>query len=168
MRTAPGPYPPDLSRSEFERDVNADSSRILFRHARRTRAIWQYWPGPRPCQGRLPFSPNATRIGLPSASRPAATELSERLSPPLEPTAPHGALDGNRKLSLVGLPRSAQFQLPSTILHACAIVGLRGKPEPDNGAYPRWWSALFSAGVLSLYDSASEFAGPSCLAEELA
>jgi hypothetical protein len=42
VRTAPGPCPPDLSRSAFKGRSDAGSSRTPLRHARRIRAIWQY------------------------------------------------------------------------------------------------------------------------------
>jgi len=42
VRAAPGPYPPDLSRQAIKGRTNAGSSRTPLRHARRTRAIWQY------------------------------------------------------------------------------------------------------------------------------
>ena len=54
------------------RDVNAGSSRTPFRHARRTRTIWQYWHVPA-LSGLLPPSPAPPGSGCPQLHRPAAT-----------------------------------------------------------------------------------------------
>src|SRR6266516_8045315 len=74
-----------------ERRNDAGSSRTPLRHARRTRAIWQYWRVPA-LSGLLPPSPALPGSGCPQLRRPAATRsAAEGLSPPLESTAPHGA-----------------------------------------------------------------------------
>jgi hypothetical protein len=51
---------------------NAGSSRTPFRHARRTRAIWQYWHVPA-LSGLLPPSPAPPGSGCPQLHQPAAT-----------------------------------------------------------------------------------------------
>jgi hypothetical protein len=66
-RTAPGPYPPDLSRCQSRGRNNAGSSRTPFRHARRTRPIWQYWTRPGFVRA-APALSGTTRIRLPSAT----------------------------------------------------------------------------------------------------
>ena len=71
-RTAPGPSPPDLSRCQSQGRNNAGSSRTPFRHARRTRPIWQYWHVPA-LSGLLPPSPAPPGSGCPQLHRPAAT-----------------------------------------------------------------------------------------------
>ena len=80
------------------RDVNAGSLRTPFHPARRTRTIWQYWRVPA-LSGPLATLPGVTRVRLPPAPPPCCDrEGDEGLSPPIESTAPHGALNGNRKL----------------------------------------------------------------------
>jgi len=91
VRAAPGPYPPDLSRQTVKRRNSAGSSRTPLRHTRRTRTIWQYWHVPA-LSGLLPPSPALPGSGCPQLRRLAATRsAAEGLSPPLEPSAPHGA-----------------------------------------------------------------------------
>jgi hypothetical protein len=91
VRTAPGPYPPDLSRQAFKGRNHAGSSRTPLRHARRTHTIWQCWRVPA-LSGLLPPIPALPGSGCPQLRRPAATRsAAEGLSPPLESSAPHGA-----------------------------------------------------------------------------
>jgi hypothetical protein len=56
---------------------NAGSSRTPFRHARRTRTIWQYWHVPA-LSGLLPPSPAPPGSGCPQLHQPAATDQQRR------------------------------------------------------------------------------------------
>ena len=76
------------------RDVNAGSLRTPFHPARRTRTIWQCWHVPT-LSGPLTTFTATTWIGLPPAPPSCDRIGSEGLSPPLESTAPHGALNGS-------------------------------------------------------------------------
>jgi hypothetical protein len=67
VRTAPGPYPPDLSRWAIMGPDHAGSSRTPLRLARRTRPIWQSWARPGFVRA-APALPGTTRIRLPSAT----------------------------------------------------------------------------------------------------
>ena len=99
VRAAPGPYPPGLGPVRTLRNVYAGSLRTPFHPARRTRAIWQCWHVPA-LSGPLATLPVVTRIGLPPAPPPCCDRAGgEGLSPPLEYTAPHGALNGGRILT---------------------------------------------------------------------
>ena len=81
------------------RNVNAGSLRTPFHPARRTRTIWQCWHVPA-LSGPLATLPVTTRIRLPPAPPSCCDRIGgEGLSPPLESTAPHGALNGDRKLT---------------------------------------------------------------------
>ena len=81
------------------RDVNAGSLRTPFHPARRTRTIWQCWHVPT-LSGPLATLSVTTRIGLPPASPSCCDRIGRGgLTPPLESTAPHGALNGGRKLT---------------------------------------------------------------------
>jgi Protein of unknown function (DUF4240) len=55
------------------------SSRTPFRHARRTRPIWQYWHVPA-LSGPLPALPGTTRIRLPSATPPCCDRTEAKVS----------------------------------------------------------------------------------------
>jgi hypothetical protein len=77
------------------RDVNAGSLRTPFHPARRTRTIWQCWRVPT-LSGPLATLTVITRIGLPPAPPSCCDRIGGGgLPPPLESTAPHGALNGN-------------------------------------------------------------------------
>jgi hypothetical protein len=69
VRATSGPDPPGSSRWNDKRRNNAGSSRTPLHHARRTRAIWQYWHVPS-LSGLLTALPGTTRVRLPSASLP--------------------------------------------------------------------------------------------------
>ena len=74
------------------RDVNAGSSRTPFHLACRTRTIWQCWHAPA-LSGPLATLTGITRIRLPPASPSRCDRIGGGgLPPPLESTAPHGAL----------------------------------------------------------------------------
>jgi hypothetical protein len=73
------------------RDVNAGSLRIPFRHARRTRVIWQYCHVPA-LSGPLATLPGTSRTRLPSASQSCCDRNhGAGLTPPLDQQTPHGA-----------------------------------------------------------------------------
>jgi hypothetical protein len=80
-RTAPGPHPPGSSRCQDQGRNNAGSSRTPFRHARRTRPIWQYWIRPG-FVGAAPTLPGTTRIRLPPASPPCYDKAEAKVSHP--------------------------------------------------------------------------------------
>jgi hypothetical protein len=90
VRTAPGPYPPGLSRWAITGPDHAGSSRTPLLLARRTRPIWQYWHVPA-LSGLLPPSPAPPGSGCPQLQRPAATGRRRRSSTSTRITAPHGA-----------------------------------------------------------------------------
>jgi hypothetical protein len=97
VRTAPGPCPPGLGPVRALRNVNAGSLRIPFHPARRTRAIRQSWHVPA-WPGPLATLPVVTLARLPPAPPPCCDRAGgEGLSPPLEYTAPHGALNGTHE-----------------------------------------------------------------------
>jgi hypothetical protein len=115
----PGPYPPDLSRWNAYRALNAGSSRMPSRLACRTRAVWQYRHVPS-LSGLLP-PPRRLPVQLPSASAgPLRRPGGGVLSPPHGHKAPRGAR----------LPRSAH-----------ARYGRNGRPfsapEPTLTSQPR-------------------------------
>jgi hypothetical protein len=69
---------------------NAASSRTPFRHARRTRPVWQCQDVPA-LSGLLPPSPPPRGSGCPQLQRPAATGHKRRSLTSTRITAPHGA-----------------------------------------------------------------------------
>ena len=84
------------------RGVNAGFSRIpFFRHAHRTRTIWQCWHVPA-SSGPLATHPGTSRDRLPSAFAVLLRQNHGRgLPPPLHQQAPHGA-PGSRPTGQVG------------------------------------------------------------------
>ena len=79
VRTAPGPYPPDLSRWAIMGPDHAGSSRTPPRLARRTRPIRQSWARPGFVRA-APALPGTTRIRLPSATAACCDKPQAKLS----------------------------------------------------------------------------------------
>ena len=71
VRAAPGPDPPGSSRCRIKGPSRIGSSRTPLHPARRTQAIWQYWPVPA-LSGLLPPSPAPPGPGCPQLHQPAA------------------------------------------------------------------------------------------------
>jgi hypothetical protein len=79
VRAAPGPDPPDFEPVQPLRGVNAGSLRTPFRHARRHRAIWQYWHASA-LSGPLATLPGTTQVRLPPAPPPCCDRQAVKVS----------------------------------------------------------------------------------------
>jgi hypothetical protein len=91
IRATPGPDPPGSSRCRFERR-KTPVPRVLLSITLAGPPPSGYWHVPA-LSGPLPALPGTTRVRLPSASTALLRQgVGEGLSPPLEPTAPHGAI----------------------------------------------------------------------------
>ena len=79
VRAAPGPDPPGSSRCRIKGPSRIGSSSTPLHPARRTQAIWQYWPVPA-LSGLLRPSPAPPGSGCPQLHRPAATGSAAKVS----------------------------------------------------------------------------------------
>jgi hypothetical protein len=92
----PGPDPPDFEPVRVLRGFNHWFTCVTpLCLARRTQAIWQYWPVPA-LTGAAPTRPCVSRVRLPPASPNCCDSPEVGTYTPRGSTAPHGARPGTR------------------------------------------------------------------------